>query len=337
MFGGGPEERNLERAIFDTVRYFDIFSMPVTAVQIWRSLIVDGKGAGGVRWHGQHVLSLAQVKGALRESSWLGREMGSCWGYYCLNHFGSKGEKSVKQYVKGRLNRYVLAQHKWKITRRVVWWLAVLPYVRMIGVTGSLALNNTCRESDLDLLIIVKRGRIWTARFFILLVTQLTGRRRKHWDREAPDKICLNHYITDDAMIMSPDIHSLYTAVLYNLTVPLTGRETYQLWRDENGAWMKRWLMYPVAPLLLSRHAVGMLSFSVRMKGWVEGFLSEPVGELLENLVEKMQRRAIWRHKKPGWDRRVNVSNQELAFHPDSKESQVLHKVNEEYGQGRLL
>lgn len=337
MSGGGSEEWSLERAIFDTVRYFDVFSMPVTAVQIWRSLIVDGKGAGGVRWRGQHVLSLEQVKGMLRKSSWLSRELENCWGYYCLKQFTGKGKRSVQQYVKRRLNRHVLAQHKWKITRRVVWWLARLPYVRMIGVTGSLALNNTRRESDLDLLIIVKRGRIWTARFFILLVTQLTGRRRKYWDREAPDKICLNHYITDDAMIMSPDIHSLYTAVLYNLTVPLTGRKTYQLWRDENGAWLKRWLMYPVAPLLSSRHAVSVPAYFGRMKGWVEGFLSEPIGELLESGMEKMQRRVIWRHKQSGWDRRVHVSSQELAFHPNSKESQVLHKFKEEYGQGRLL
>ncbi len=335
MFGGGLEEWSFEKAVFDTVRYFDIFSMPVTAVQIWRSLIVDGKGGGGVRWHGQHVLSLAQVKKELKESSWLNEEMESYWGYYYLKR--SKGEYHSRRYVKKRLYRNVLAQHKWKITRRVVWFLAILPYVRMIGVTGSLSFNNTRRESDLDLLIIVKRGRIWMARFLILLVTQLTGRRRKYWDREAPDKICLNHYITDDAMIMSSDIHSLYTAVLYGLTVPLMGRETYQLWRDENGPWMKRWLMYPAASLLLSRHAIRVPSLFVKIKGWVEGFLSEPIGELLEKGVEKIQRRVIWSHKKSGWNRRVNVSDTELAFHPDSKEAQVLHQFNEEYGQGILL
>jgi hypothetical protein len=337
MLGGSQEEWSLERAVFDTVRYFDIFAMPVTAVQIWRSLIVDSKGAGGVRWHGQHVLSLGQVKKVLQESSWLNKEIENYWGYYCLKYSANKGKRSVKQYVKRRLYRNVLAQHKWKITRRVVWLLAMLPYVRMIGVTGSLALNNTRRKSDLDLLIIVKRGRIWMARIFVLLVTQLTGRRRKYWDREAPDKVCLNHYITDDAMMMSLDIHNLYTAMLYNLTVPLMGRETFQLWRDENGPWMKRWLMYSVTPLLSSRHAIITPMFFVKMKKIVEGFLSEPIGELLERGLEKMQRRVIWRHKQPGWDRRVNVSNQELAFHPDSKELQVLHKFNEEYGQGLLL
>lgn len=310
--------------------------MPVTAVQIWRSLVVTRSGTG-VRWQGQRVVSLRQVRQALRESKWLKERTGSCWGYYCPRQAGSGSDGGARKYARRRLGRHILAQDKWKITRRVARLLAPLPFVRMIGVTGSLALAHTRPASDLDLFIIVRRGRIWTARLWLLLVTQLAGRRRKHWNEEAPDKICLNHYIVDSSLTMAVEIRNLYTAVLYARAIPLTGLSMYRHWIAANGQWMRRWLMYPAAPILAGRQAVKTPRLARLMQHWVESLLLEPMGGGLEWAAEKVQRRTMLLHTEPGRAGRVVVSDRELAFHPDSKESQVLRRFAEEYGQGRLL
>ena len=214
-------ETMLERTIFNTLRYFDLFSMPVTAVQLWRSLIIDPDGSAGVRWGGQHVWPLSAVRQTLAQSPWLKERVASQWGYYALKQSVGESQGAMQRAVRQRLQRHVLAQHKWRIVRRAGRLLARLPLIRMVAVSGSLALWNTRQESDLDLFIVARRGRIWTARLLLLLATQLLGRRRKYWEGQAPDKICLNHYITDGGLSMPTAVRSLYTAMLYLHAVPL--------------------------------------------------------------------------------------------------------------------
>jgi hypothetical protein len=211
-----------------------------------------------------------------------------------------------------------------------------VPFVRMIGVTGSLSLDNTRPESDLDLLVVVKSGRIWTARILLLLTVQLLGCRRKYWDSEAPDKICLNHLITDDSLVMAKEIRSLYTAVLYTRLRPVVGLDVYQEWWEENGYWIRRFLMMPSVQNIESRWAVRVPAIFQVIKKGLEGILLEPVGDVLEKYVKSWQKRMIDQHSRGGMGR-VAVSDNELAFHPDSKEQLVLSSFAQEPGQERLL
>lgn len=320
----------LEQALYDTIRYWGLFDRPVTAVELWRCLIVESE-PNAVRWHGQHVPALVEVAAVLRESPWLKTKISHRWGYY----FQQGREALVALY----LRRFLKAQLKWKITRRVTRLLQYVPFVRGIFVTGSLAIMNTNDESDLDLLVVTHPRRIWITRLLLLLVTQLTGRRRTHWDRKAPDKICLNHYVTEDSLAIARPIRTLYTAMLYTHLVPLTGLELYAAFQQENGGWLKRFVMYPEAPLLRPVGYVGQANFSLPgvLKRMVEIVLQEPLFNSLESLAEKLQRRVVAEHTVPGQAGRIALSNQELAFHPDSKEASILALFHQDEGQRALL
>ena len=154
-------DRQLEQVVYDTVRYFSLFKMPVTDVQIWRSLVAE-RETGGMRWHGHHVPKLKEITTILKESQWLKKRIGFCWGYYYLHvavlDIATKENNpqfTGQDYVRRRLIRHALAQQKWKITKRVVRLLAWLPFVRMIAGSGSLSFFNTEPESDLDLFITI--------------------------------------------------------------------------------------------------------------------------------------------------------------------------------------
>jgi hypothetical protein len=323
----------LEKALFNTLRYFDLFAMPVTAVQLWRSLLIDPDGSSALRWGGQQVWKLQEVQQTLRESAWLKERAVNVWGFYTLASSAAEAEALVRQ----RLHRHVLAQHKWRIVHRAGRLLARLPLVRMIAVSGSLALWNTKETSDLDLFVIVRRGRIWTARLMLLLATQLLGRRRKYWEGQAPDKLCLNHYITDEALAMPLEVRSLYTAMLYLHAAPLSGLPVWRAWRKANESWLHRSIMYPEAPDVPPRLYLRSGIWR-RPRQLLENILLEPIGQALERWAEKLQRRAMAHHARPskGWGRIV-LSDTELAFHPDSKEPALLRRFAEEPGQAALL
>ena len=235
------------------------------------------------------------------------------------------------------LRRFRQAQLKWKIARRVGRLLQYVPFVRGIFVTGSLAIMNTNDESDLDLLIVTHPERIWLTRLLLLFVTQLTGRRRTHWDRKAPDKICLNHYVTEASLSMARSIRTLYTAMLYTHLVPLTGMDLYQQFQQENGGWLKRFVMYPEAPAIPPAQYLRPGRWLKAVQRGFEIIFQEPLFNGLESLAEKVQRRVVLRHTLPGQAGRIALSAQELAFHPDSKEASILALFHKDEGQRRLL
>ena len=76
--------------------------------------------------------------------------------------------------------------------------LAVLPYVRCVILNGSLASGGHKQSSDIDILIIAKDGRIFTARFFVNFLTIVFGiKRSKNRQREHSGKFCFNYFLTE--------------------------------------------------------------------------------------------------------------------------------------------
>jgi len=300
----------LEQAIYETVSYWSLFDMPVTATQIWRALVQPNRN--------KIQASLLEIQQVLLASAWLKGRLGTQWGYYFL--------KQKQASVERRLVRHRLSHQKWSLLRRMVRFLQYLPFIRMIAANGSLSISNTNHDSDLDVLIAVKAGRLWTARLILLFVTQIMGHRRTYWDERAPDKICLNHYVTDASLAISADIRSIYTAMLYTHLVLLAGPATYRAFQAANRAWIRDFVSTPEVPDIASVHAVLSGAFGRSLQRFFEAFLAEPVFDYVEQLAEIIQRRLIERHTRPHQAGRIAVSNTELAFHPDSKADRIIEE-----------
>src|SRR3989344_9230759 len=92
----------------------------------------------------------------------------------------------------------VFLDKKWKKLLKKIWLFKFIPGVDFVLVAGSLATGNVNKDSDFDVIVGAKQGRIFTARFLSVLFFGLFGwRRRKLSHKEsARDKICLNHFIT---------------------------------------------------------------------------------------------------------------------------------------------
>ena len=302
--------------------------MPVTATQIWQCLIIDSS-PHDVRWGGHAYYSFQEITATLHTSEWLKEHLDAQWGYYTLS-----GKIDL---VSERLQRHAIAQEKWKLTVRVARFLALVPFVRGLAGSGSLAIDNTKPTSDLDLLVISRRNRIWTARLGLLIVTQFLGRRRKYWNEQAPDMVCLNHYITDGSLTMPHDIQNLYTAVQYTSLVPVFNPEVVQQFQQANGAWIRQYVMAMNDMPLVHRNTVRLSSAGRWIKQLVEGLLLEPIGDGIEKIAEKIQRSFIQRHQGVGRAGRIAVSNSELAFHPDTKVPSILQQFHQDPGQRTLF
>ncbi len=132
----------------------------------------------------------------------------------------------------------LLCDKKWHMLNKRTWLLRHMPFIELAFGSGSLAVGNVDEESDFDVLIGTRPGRIFTARFFAAVAFGLFGWRRskEHGHADAANKICLNHFITPGTYRLKLESNA-YWKLLYQRLVPIYGSERkIQQFFNENKA-----------------------------------------------------------------------------------------------------
>jgi predicted nucleotidyltransferase len=81
--------------------------------------------------------------------------------------------------------------------------LSRVPSVRFVGLNGSLARGCATKKSDIDLLIVTRPNRLYTARFFATMILALTPWRRRR--NHVAGKICLNCFLSENHLDIRPE------------------------------------------------------------------------------------------------------------------------------------
>lgn len=93
-----------------------------------------------------------------------------------------------------------------KLLRRANFFgniISKFPYVRTVTLTGSLAQGNANENSDIDIMIIAKAGRIFSARFFVNAFGTIFGIKRSKIETKGhAGKFCFNYFIADNYLTL---------------------------------------------------------------------------------------------------------------------------------------
>jgi len=170
-----------EYSILKTLVYFDIFDYPLTRDET-RYFLDKRMEAGELD---TYLLRLVQ-----ENKIWQHGEF-----------FSLKNEKTIAdRRLKGNEKAAMLLAKAEKIARR----LYRFPYVRAIGVSGSVSKNFAGEDADIDYFIISKANRLWIARTLMHLFKKLPflKHRNRHY--------CMNYYV-DEAELLIEE-RNIYTA-----------------------------------------------------------------------------------------------------------------------------
>lgn len=116
---------------------------------------------------------------------------------FCLGDFFYLAGR--KETVLRRIANSQEAPRKLKIARRAARILSILPTIKLIGVSGSLAMENTKQDDDIDFFIITAGGTLWITRLLSFLVLKFTKLKvRRFGDENVKDKLCLNLWVDED-------------------------------------------------------------------------------------------------------------------------------------------
>lgn len=255
----------------NAIVYFDLFEYPLTTLEVWRFLYTNGMSNGRC--------TLKEVIESLEQLQALHR-IESHDGFHML-----VGRANI---VQTRRDRYVIADRKLKRARRAASILRYLPFVRAVCVCNNLGTHNVRTESDIDLFIITKRGRLFLTRALVTIVVQLLGLRR-HGARVA-DRLCLSFYVTDDALDMrSLQIgEDIYLRYWIATVLPIYDRGGYGDFITAN-PWISAYLPHTEVRAVSMHRRVEDSVISRALYRTLEILLWGPVGDLAERIARITQ------------------------------------------------
>jgi hypothetical protein len=205
-----------------------------------------------------------------------------------------------------RLMRKRISARKHVIAERAAGILKIIPWVKFIGITGALAMENADDASDVDLIIITRKGTLWQSRLLTLLLLMAVGfPTRRFGQKDQKDKLCLNMWLDENDLIWPKRDRNPYTAHEIAQIVPLVDKmKTYERFIFAN-RWIKRFWPNAVT--------VGSKETANKRKG-------NPL--LLETLAYLLQ----LRYMRSKMTREV-VSPTRAIFHPHDWSEVVLKKL----------
>lgn len=194
-----------EAAVFATVAYSDVFDMPITLDHLHRFLVGEAVAEA----------DLADIVDSMVADGRLAR----------------RGDVI---YLPGRDD--VLAIYDERTARAATMWreaegwgrrIGRVPFVRMVAVTGGLAVDSVADHDDIDYFIVTRPGRLWLTRLMIIALGRLAARH----DIE----LCPNYLVSDIAIEMSDQ--KIYVARELAQMVVIVGDDLCQEVRAKN-RWM---------------------------------------------------------------------------------------------------
>jgi hypothetical protein len=244
-----------QKAVLRPILYADIFDFPLTQAEVYRFIEFE--------------TTPTEVEQLLLQAVEVGQIMTS-EGFYSLPHRTDLAHK--------RRERERASALLWPKAHRYGRWLAALPFVRMVAVTGSLAVDNP-RDGvdDIDFLIVTRPGRLWMCRAMIVMLVRFGHLCGVH--------LCPNYIITENRLTF--DSNDFFTAREIIQMQPLYGEALY-LQMVQANAWIAHFFPHGSRPNT-ERLADNLTPGQHWLKRVGEFMLSGVWGNRLESLVQRYQ------------------------------------------------
>ncbi len=205
-----------EIAILKTLLYSNLFDYPLQEEELYNFLIAKKINKSEF----SKVLKNARIP--INEND----------GFFFL-----KGNKKI---VSIRKTREKFSLEKLNKAKKIIKWLSLIPTIKLIGISGTLAMRNCEKDDDIDIFVISKNGLAWTTRFLTAIILIGFGVYRNKNSRRHKDKICLNLVLDEDEMFFEQQ--DLFTAHEIVQLLPIFERDgIYKKFISKNG-WVKKFL-----------------------------------------------------------------------------------------------
>lgn len=206
----------LQRDVFKTLLYFDIFNHPLRPEEIYRFLPSNSTTAEAV----ERACTSEPLLSIIRSDS----------GFYSFrsNPWSTSSARLSKEYRAAKLL---------KIASLVTAIITRVPFVRAVGLSGELAKGVASEEADIDFFVVTASERLWICRSMLIALKKILLFNSKKY-------FCLNHFVSEDRLPF--DERNIYTAIEIVTIQPVSNHAMISKYKRQNN-WVHVFL--PNAPL----------------------------------------------------------------------------------------
>ena len=197
-------DHTLESAVVQAIAYADVFDWPLTPEEVHRYLPVPAE--------------LDEVRALLGACDVASCPVALTDGFATLT-----GREWL---VQERLERERRSRSLWPRAARYARAVSALPFVRMVAITGSLAVDAATEDADVDLLVVTDDGRLWLARALVMAVVRGAALRGL--------ELCPNYLLSRSALRIED--RNLFAAHELAQMVPVEATPAYRELMRQN-AW----------------------------------------------------------------------------------------------------
>lgn len=306
----------LEKSILRTLVYFDIFSLPLKAEELFNFLWRPPALSKDEFLLGLEILVSHGKIGKLND-------------YYFL-----PGKELI---VGGHLLKKEICAKKMKVARRAARLLSFIPFLNAIFLCNSVAIGTATEKSDIDFLIVVTPGRVWLVRALVNFLLRITGMRT--YGSKLANRVCLSFFVDEKSLDFSDlrsteeDVHFAYWL---HQTIPLF--DPYYLYRDfiNHNQWTVRYLSY----VRNNKAAAPLVALGNGKRIWRrlwEKFWTGWYGDILERQAEGLGRQRMklsLKEKAEKGDKGVVLSKKVIKLHEDDRRLAIKEEWVKKHGQG---
>lgn len=289
-----------------TLQYFEVFSYPLNKEEIRSNCSI--------------VISDKETEKALKELEEK-NIIFSYKGFYSTNI-------GVKSFVERRLAGNKLADKEIKHAITIGRFLYSFPFVRFVGISGSLSKGFSKPEGDYDYFILTEKNKLWICRTFLHLFKKFTflfGQQHK---------FCMNYFMDIDHIEIEEK--NIYTAIELSTLLPVSGSVAYEKLMSKN-----RWIKELLPNDYKTFYAVKPSNKKWKLMRWFE-FPLAIYGDKTNSLLMKL---TDWKWKRKWARKNYPEEDYELAFkttlyqsknHPANYQKVILERLKKTASQNNI-
>lgn len=249
------------------------------------------------------------------------------------------GEYSIRNVKCQMLNvktKFIISQKKlayWRF-RLYIKILSLFSQIKLIGLSGSIAMMNAKEEDDIDLFIITAQNRLFTGRFIAIILAKILGIHRgykvsyKVKSLEArkvrklekniscKNKVCLNLFFDEKNLKIPLKKHTFYVAHEVLQMKPIINKNhTYEKFLYAN-RWVFR--LFPNSKSKIKNEKLKLHIKNQNKLFDLSRMIFNLMGNSLESLLKRVQLFFINRHRTT-----EIITSTQLWFHPDDFEKKI--------------